>query len=174
MTLVRGSRAVVILVSGGDVVILVPVTVMINPFHELVLHERSRRMSAPSHLVLEVTLGASALTSKTRLRWPQGDYVPALMRVADRDLRCEHDPGTRGHRSAARAHGAGRGSGYCGRGANAGRLSLALVLSLGCLCADLPRAPGGKRGEHSLALSDESYGTAIRAVGITLRGSMVA
>jgi hypothetical protein len=71
MTLVRGSRAVVILVSVGEVVILVPVTVMINPFDEWVPHERSGRMSAPSHLVLEVTLGASALTWKTRLRWPQ-------------------------------------------------------------------------------------------------------
>jgi hypothetical protein len=51
---------------------------------------------------------------------------------------------------------------------------VALVLSLRGLCADLPRAPGGKPSEHSLALPDESYRTAIRAVGITLRGSMVA
>jgi hypothetical protein len=51
---------------------------------------------------------------------------------------------------------------------------VALVLSLRGLCADLPRAPGGKPSEHSLALPGESYRTAIRAVGITLRGSMVA
>ena len=82
MTLVRRSRAVVILVSVGEVVILVPVTVMINPFDEWVPHERSGRMSALSHLVLEVTLGASALTWKTRLRWPQ------LQLRASTDARC--------------------------------------------------------------------------------------
>jgi hypothetical protein len=50
MTLVRGSRAVVILVSVGEVVILVPVTVMINPFDEWVPHERSGRSPLPPTL----------------------------------------------------------------------------------------------------------------------------